>query len=154
MIKVNATLALSTLANNTALAGDIIDLNDDIRVISSDLTWTLRDLTAGEGGIDVGLNADAYTVAQIAEALDASPSDRGDQVSLEHSRRKVRLVGTFDGQLANEVLNDGKKIRTRKLYWNFAADRDLQMFAMNRSGATLTTGSELKVSGVLYCQWT
>jgi len=153
VLKIDASLALSTLATDTVLAGDMIDLNDDVKIISSDLVWTLRDLTPGEGPIIVGLNSDAYSVTNILEAVDASPSDRGDLLSLENAGRNVRVVGSFDGQLANNVLNDGKMIRTRKMYWKFAANRDLQMFALNRSGGTLTTGANLRVIGNLYAEW-
>jgi len=154
VLKVAANLALGALANDVVIAGDLLDLNDDLKVISTDLTWGMRDHTPGEGSIGVGLNIDSYTVGEIAEALDASPTDRADAIALERSSRKVRTVGKFAGILAEETLNDGKPIRSRKLYWSLANDRDLQLHAVNRSGATLTTGTVITVEGNVYATWT
>ena len=154
MLKVNAQVALAALAANVAVKTALLNLNDDLKVISTDLTWAIQTLTPGEGPIDMGLASDAYTVTQITEAMDASPSNRADEVALERTRRRVRLAGTLSGQLADSVLNDGNKVRSRKLYWNFAADVDLAVWAINRSGTTLTTGAFLEVSGEIYAVWT
>ncbi len=155
VLKVSASLALSTLGDDVVITGTLLDLNDDLKVIGADLTWALRDLTTGEGPIEVGLSTNAYTVAQIAEAVDASPNNRSDEIALERTRRKVRGVGVFAGVISNgEVLNDGKPVRSRKLYWKMATDRNLVIYAQNRSGSSLTTGGVIDVAGKVFAQWT
>ena len=153
-LKVDRFLTLSTLADNIALDGALLDLNDDLVVISADLSWAIRGGTAGEGPIEVGLSSSAYSVTQITEAIDASPSNRADEVALERTRRRVRSVGQFPVTAGEEVLFDGAFKRARKLYWKFASDVDLNIWAVNRSGATLTTGMIVHVTGRVYARWT
>ena len=150
VLKVNAQVALGTLAANVAVKTALLNPNDVLKVISADLTYSIQTLTPGEGPIDCGLSSDAYSVTQIVEAMDASPSNRADEVALERTRRRVRLAGTFPGETADSTLNDGRKLRMRKMYWSFAADVDLACWAINRSGSTLTTGAFLEVSGEVY----
>jgi len=154
VIKVDAELALGALVSNVAVVGALWDINDDIKVISARLNWSLKGGTTGQGPIQVGLAKDAYTVAQIIEALDASPNNRADDVQIEFTNRKVRSVGSFPNFVSDEVLNNGVPILTRKLYWKFATDNDLQVFAANRSGGTLTSGGAIRVFGEVYAEWT
>ncbi len=154
VLKVDKELALATLADGAALSSALLDLNDDLTIIGTDLTWVIETLTPGEGPIDVGVNIGGYSAAQIVEAVDASPSSRADVIALEHTKRRVRHVGTFAGQLANEVLNNGNKVRTRKLFYKLANDVDLNMWAINRSGGALTTGAIVHASGKVYARWT
>ncbi len=156
VLKVQAALALGTLADDAVITATLLDLNDDLKVIGADLTWSIRDLAAGEGPILVGLSTNAYTVAQIVEAIDASPNNRSDEIALERTRRKVRNVGSFAGALPNgETLNEGRPMRTRKLYWKLSTDRNIVFWAQNKSGvANLATGAFVEVSGKVYAQWT
>ncbi len=154
VLKVNASFSLLTLAANVAVKADLIALSDDVEIISSRLTYSLRGATAGEGPLQVGLAKSAYSEAQIVEAMDASPSSRSDDIQLERTKRKVRNVGSFSGQDADEVLNDGKPIFTRKMYWKLANADDLVVWVINRSAATLTTGTNIVVNGEVYARWT
>ena len=77
-LKVQQGSALGALANDTATVSTLIDFNDDLYLISSDLSYAIHGLTAGEGPIEVGLNSSAMTEANIVEALDASPTSRAD----------------------------------------------------------------------------
>ncbi len=153
VLKVQGTLALGALANATAIDGNFLDVDDDLRLISMDVLWAIHDVTPGEGPIEVGINSDALTPAQIVEALDASPTNRGDRIALERSGRPVRSSGIFAGQLANESLNDGRLLRT-KLMFPLSQAQILNLYAVNRSGTTLTTGGTLKFTGKVYAAWT
>ncbi len=154
--KVTATLSLGTLASGAVIAADLLDLEQDAWIISSDLTWSIADLTQGEGPIEVGINNDILTVAQIAESLDASPNSQDDRIAKEQSSRPVRIVGQFPGASptsGGEVLNNGNIVRTRARMVITSA-RDLQVWARNISGvANLATGATVRAVGKVYGNW-
>ncbi len=143
-----------TTGDNVALTATLLDLNDDLKVIGTDLTWATRDFTAGEGPIQVGVSNNQYSAAEIVEALDASPAHRADEIALERSARKVRNVGVFMISNADESLADGRVVRTRKLYWPLAGSANMVIWGVNRSGAALTTGGVIEVQGKVYAKWT
>ncbi len=152
-VPVTAELGLSTLGDNTVLTQSILGaLGEEMFFISADLTWTLAEATAGEGPIKVGVAHGDLTAAEINEALDASPLDRDDIIANERRRRPVRTVGMFRSTTATEVLNDGRKIRTT-IKMKVGIGHDLNFWARNQSGATLTAGTQIQVDGVLYARW-
>ncbi len=152
VLKVTAALALGAAANDTGAEAGAIGLVDSHYEISADLTWSARDHTAGEGPIEVGLSTNDLSITEIIESLDSNPTGRGDVIALERSRRPVREVGQFAGALTEETLNDGQPIRT-KLGFRMSDSTTLNLYAVNRSGATLTTGTVITVTGKLYVRW-
>ncbi len=153
-IPFTAQVALATLNDNTVLSAGLFGtvLVEDLYFHRIDATWSIRDLTPGEGPIEVGLNHGDYTNAEILEALDANLFDPTDLVAAEQAGRKVRRVGKFSGALEAEVLNDGKPIR-RAIRFKIGSTKEMEMFAVNRSGANLTTGAILDVEGVVIGKW-
>ncbi len=153
-IPFTAQLALSTLASLTVLDAAVLSATwgEDIFIISVDSYWSLRDLTPGEGPIIVGFAHGDLSVGEIAENLNAEVTDPDDIIARERARRPVRKAGQFTGLLANEALNDGKKLRTR-LKFSVGEGHNLAFWARNDSGATLTTGAILNLSGTLYGRW-
>ncbi len=118
--------------------------------ISADCLWAIRDLTAGEGPLQVGLAHSDYTASEIKEALEAGASfDPGDKVEQEQARRLVRRSGQFAGQVPQEIINDGRPKRT-KLGFMVSQGFNLNLWVKNKSGATLTTGAVVEISGTLY----
>ena len=150
--KVEANLTLSTLADNTVLSATLLDLTQDAFLISADLTWAVRNLTAGQGPIQLGYANSGLTDTEIGEALAASPNSQDDLVAIERTRRPVREAGSFNGLNTEEVLNNGNLLRT-KLKFVVTSARDLDIWAKNRSGAPLTTGALINVSGKVYGNW-
>ncbi len=149
----SASLALSTLNDNIVLKTlPIPAITEDLRVLSMDCTWTLRDLTAGEGPLEVGYADDNYSVTEIAENLIAQPSGPGDRIQVERSERRVRRIGKFTGQNAAETLNDGKPIKTR-LNWLVTDDSTLACWIQNQSDANMMTGAILDISGYINAVW-
>ncbi len=147
------SLALITLANGVALAGNLTALGvTKAYCISADLSWSIDDLTPGEGPLEVGLSTSDLTVTEIIEKLDAKPTSQSDIIAIERSRRPVRNSGRFSGQPANESLNDGLAIRT-PLRFVLAEGKELVMWVRNKSGANLTTGAVVRVVGTLYMKW-
>jgi len=150
--KVTATLSLGALTSGTVVAAALLDLVQDAYLISTDLSWSIGDNTAGEGSIQVGLANSVLSVAEIVEALDASPNAQDDRVAIERSNRPVRHTGQFPGAVEGEVLNNGDLLRT-KLKMVVTSARDLQVWARNTSGATLTTGGIVRALGKVYGNW-
>ncbi len=154
-VKVHALIDIGALATGVALKGALWDLAQDCRVISADLTWTIFGMDLLDGPVDVGLAHGDYTVAEIAEAMDASPNSDSDKIAIEKSNRQTRLAGTFQQPVntgAGQVLNNGRKIRT-KMGWYFSKDIDLVLFAINRGSPALTVDTTVSVSGMAYLVW-
>lgn len=145
---VDESLTVGALANNTLISqnyGDVVQ--ERTWIMSQEATWTLRDGTALEGGVVVGVAHSDYTSAEIEEFIENTGSwDEGDLVNQEVGRRKIRIVGAFPAIAQDQVLNEGKTIKT-KLGFILNQGDTLKLFAYNRSGATLTTGSIVLING-------
>ncbi len=152
VIPVQNQIALTTATEGLVVKTNISTLVQECYAISADLNWAIRGHTAGEGPITVGLSNSQLTVAEIAEALDASPTSEADIVAREQARRPVRAVGVFPGLLSEETLKDGLMIRT-PLRMSLAGDLEIAAWARNQSGATLTTGTVVEVNGKIYLKW-
>ncbi len=150
-------LSLSTLANNIVLLTSLFGSNflEDIYIISIDCLWALRGATVGEAPIEVGFSHSDLNVTEVLEALNVELISPDDIVQRERSRRPVRRAGQFPSvNVSNEdvVLNDGKKIRTT-IKFSIGNDFNMSVFAVNRTGATLTTGAIVTFNGTLFGRW-
>ncbi len=154
-IPFNSSIALSTLANNTVLSTALFGsaFGEDIFIISIDSTWHIDALTDGQGPIDVGFAHSDLTVDEVSEALSAELTDPDDIIQKERARRPVRRSGIFHGKVGgNESLNDGKPIRT-KMKFSVGDGHQINFWQQNLSGATLTTGATVRVSGTIFGRW-
>jgi len=145
-------MALSTLADDTVLQDTVITFGEDFYCVSVDVQFALEGFTAGEGPIFVGWSHGDLSAIEVEEALDANVSDPDDIIANEHSRRPVRKTGVFMGLNTNEALWDGKPIRTT-LKFSVGDGHNLNIWAYNKSGATLTTGAQVRMLGTLYGRW-
>ena len=145
-------ISLATLAHNTVISSDVMTLGEDLFCISVDALWSKSDGTAGEGPIHVGFAHGDLTVTEIQEALSANLTDPDDIIARERARRPVRKSASFPQIAADEVVASGLPIRT-KLRFSLGDGHPLRTWAYNRSGATLTTGVNIRVSGTLYGRW-
>ncbi len=151
-LPVNAVLTLGALGSETVISTALTQLADDFWFQSADLSWAMELHTAGEGAISVGLANGDLSVTEIKEAINSSPTSRSDIVAREQARWPVRKVGIFPGLVAEEVLQDGRQIRTTiKMY--LAEEKELVFYAMNISGGAFTTGTVIRVYGNLYGEW-
>jgi len=153
-VSLDISKTLLTLASNTAVLGNLTPdtVNDRYWCISALATYAIRDLTVGEGPIQVGLIHGGLTLQELEEWIEqASMFSRGTIGAREiQSRgRYIRLVGTFSGEKSHEVLNNGLPIKT-KLNYPIETNGLLTMFAYNNSGALLTTGAEVDISGRMF----
>ncbi len=145
-------LPLSTLAASTLVAADMSAVNERTYAASAWLLWSNRGITAGEGPVRVGLAHSDYTTAEIEEYLEQTDSwNEGNLVAREVASRKIREVGVFANESTEEVLNDGKMIKTA-LRWILLQGQTVQVWAYNASGATLTTGQVVGAAGHVWLQ--
>jgi len=151
-VKFETAIALSTLANDTVISAIALTLTQDFDVISTDMTISIAGLTEGEGPIDVGLSDSVYTVAEIREWIDASPTQQYG-AEAEQSARRCRLFGTFSGDNAAETLNDGLPIRKRMFIRGINGQPIADVWANNNSGGTLTTGGVISIQGTHWGRW-
>ncbi len=140
---------LSTLGANVAIVASYFGAADGAyRIVSLQTTWSLKNLTAGEGPIVVGYAHGDYTVGEIKEFIESATSiNIGDKIAGEQANRLVRRVGVFSGVGTEETLNNGMPIKTR-LNWAIPIGKTFNMFAYNDSGGTLTTGAVVEANGV------
>lgn len=152
-LPVDVSLALGTLGSGTVIASAMTNLGQTrFRVISVDILWSMRGLTAGEGPLEVGIANNNLSVTEIGEMLDASPTSQTDIIAMERLRRPVRNSGVFAGLAANEALNDGRKMRT-KLSTVLNEGVELAFYVRNKSGSALTTGGVIQCTGKVYGIW-
>ncbi len=152
-LKVVKTLALGALASND-LIGSLLSTvaNEALYLISADLTWATEEHAGDIGPISVGVAHSDYSDAEVEQWIESVGSwDRADQVAREQSRRKCRQAGTFAGELSNEILNDGKSIRT-KLGWICQEDETLRIWGFNQNDAALVAGTLVKVIGTIWAR--
>ncbi len=154
VVQIREDLQLGALLGSTLIAGALASNSDEeYQAISYKGTYALTDLTAGEGPITVGIAHGDYSAAEIEEWYESQTAmTRASLVINEHSRRMCRIVGTFAGNLPNEVLNDGKPIRT-KLNWHIPSGSTLDLWAYNAGDGTLTTSAEVNTRGGLFLRW-
>ncbi len=152
-ISVTENLAVGALVNNTAIFGALIAaLGDDFYAISADLMWTMVDGTGGQGPVEVGVAHGDYTIAEVKEYLDVDMSDPGNLIAKEQNRRLIRRAGIFNVLSGAESLFDGQ---AKRLPLKFVINEGspFNMWLMNRSGGTLTTGMLIRVSGTVFGRW-
>ncbi len=143
-------LALSTLADDTVLSEAENAVDNEQFLISVKATYTIRDVTAGEGPITIGWAHGDYSDTEIQESLATSGSwDEGNKTANEQANRAVRKVGTFHNLSAEGVLNNGNPITT-KLMFKLQTGISLKFWAWNRSGAILTTGAVCNADGDVF----
>ncbi len=152
-LAVDDVMALGGLAAKTAITIDLANvLSEERRITSAELTWTLKDLAAGEGPVVVGLCHSDYSSAEVEAWIENSGSwTEADMPSREISTRWIRQVGVFGEGAGGEslVLNDGRPIKT-KLNWKLPTGQTLGVWAYNPNAAeAITTGTEVFATGHL-----
>ncbi len=159
ILPVSVEVSLGALANeavaSASLFGSSIVLEHEAFVIHADLYWSKRNGTAGEGPIGVGLSHNDLSDTLVAQGLTAHPIEPDDIQEMEQAsrRRWIKKSAMFSGIAAEEVVNDGKSIRT-KIMMPVSKGKSIDIYAFNQSGATLTTGATVEVFGEVTLRWT
>ncbi len=144
---VNESLNLGTLAALTLVSAVFDEASEEEKWVSSLVgQWTMSGFTplAGRGPIMVGIAHSDYTDAEIEAWVENATSwDRGNLVSQEINKRKIRRIGTFGtggGGVASDdlVLNSGRPVKT-KLGWTLVTGATLRLWAYNLGGTAVGT---------------
>ncbi len=152
-LPVEQTNALSTLGDKIVKAASLTGFDSTkFRCVAVDLYWALQGATPTEGPLEVGIANGDLSVTEIGEMLDANPTSQSDIVALEQIKRPVRRSGQFPVQAANEVIADGRKVRT-KLHTILDTGIELVFWVRNNSGGALTTGAVVECTGTIYGYW-
>ncbi len=142
--------ALSTLASNTVLGSTLTDTaQDKLFLLSSEGVYSIQNQTPGQGPITIGWSHGDFTDAEVEAFLETTQGfSPGDKVAQEiQSRgRVIRIIGSFPSIAADEVLNDGRPIKT-KLRFTLQSTETLRLWAYNNSGATLAGGASVIFKG-------
>ncbi len=151
VVRFRTTIALSTLANGIMITGAMFGSADgQYRTVAIDGQWSLHNLTASEGPLTVGFAHNDYSVTEIKEWFDSASSiSLGNKVENERRKRVCRQAGVFSGNATEEALNDGKFMRT-KFRMKCPIGSAPNVWVHNGSGATLTTGATVTISGKAY----
>ncbi len=151
------SLALGTLADDSVISVQITvgEFTDDLFVMSTDIRFGVNGHTGGEGPILLGLSHSDYTVAEIIEAIDVELLGKGDKIEQERARRLVRKLGIYDVGATTEAVTISKDEigKRHKLKWPIGIGNSIDLWARNKSGASLTTGQIVSFTGTLYGRW-
>ncbi len=147
-------LTLSTLASSTVLKVSSLGnaFGEDFYCHSVHANYALSGATPTEGPLSFGYTHGDLSVTEVLEAITAELTDPDDIIAKERSRRPVRKTGNFPLQAADETFADGRNVRTG-LGFSVGDTHKLDFWALNNSGAVLTTGAIIDVDGVLYGRW-
>ncbi len=151
-IKFVAQLALGTLPTTTAVSAGILTLGEDFYCTSIVADWTLEN-SNDQNPIHVGWSHGDYSDTEIGEWNDASPNDPDDKIANERNRRQIRQAGTF--KAASTGVDDyiSEKPVYTKMKMSIGDGYTIDFWAYNFTGASLTTGAVMKVSGTAFGRW-
>lgn len=121
-------------------------------LLSIKAVYALRDNTPGDGPLYLGVAHSDYSATEVLEWYNAQGNwDQGDLIVKEQARRRIRRVGIFNGNLANENLNNGVEIST-KLGFIVEEGDSLSYFTVNEGGATRSTGGVAEMHGTCWAK--
>ena len=146
--KVEESVELSTTGAGTVVSEPFDEtVNERTFALSIDAVYSLRNLTAGQGPILIGIAHSDYTSAEIEEWIENTGSwNEGNLTEQEISKRKIRQIGIFDGEVADEVMNDGVAIKI-PLKFILNQGQGLRLWVYNKSGAAFTDGAYVYADG-------
>lgn len=151
--------ALGALANSAAVIVNGLTLQEDFRLLKSEMFVNITALTGGEAsGLIFGIANGELTIAEIEEAIEANgPLDLNDRLLKERATRNVKLLagqGTDRAESTQErFVNDegGPKI-VSKHRWTYSNPEGWNYFVYN-TGGSLTTGGLLHVTATHFGLW-
>ncbi len=161
-IPVDASVTIGALGSKSVAVADLMggNLTEDFFAISADIQAELNGLTAGEGDPSMVVLAHGdYSAAEIAEHLVVKLLGPGNKIEQERARRLVRKVGPMYGnELESQTSmslggRSGPGMTRTKLKFMIQSGKTLDIGLYNNSGATLTTGASMRVTGTIYGRW-
>ncbi len=165
IVKEQTAISLGALAaQDVALANSAVQLDEDFRILKSEITAVGRAVTSLEGqGLILYMTEGSLTSAQVEENIEQNgPLRQGDQVEEEIASRWVRRVGITVGPTVNETErvfrneNSGGLLKINPR-WTFRRGRTATEggwnWAVYNDGATVTTGIVVQLLATHYGVW-
>ncbi len=147
-------------SNAAQLVGTAPAIRDDFRMLKTEGTCIVKNLTSTEGsGLKLYLADGEYTLTEIEEAIEQSqgPLDANSTQSAEIADRFIRLVGV--SELASAAGNtvvfrgmNGSPILSFNPRWTFGTAGSWKWVIYNR-GVTLTVGATINLDMTNYGVW-
>ncbi len=153
-IRVNTQQNLATLANQAVIKTPLYQAaTSNARrqwLMSFEGFISIKDVTAGEGPLIVGVSHSDLSTTEVAEAILAQNSNVDDIIEREQARRPVREWGVFVAKDVDEYLNNDQTKKKYKIKFSVGEGFTPELYIFNDSAATLTTGASVHISGVCW----
>ncbi len=162
IIRENTSQALGALAATAAIKVDPdAVMEEDFRMLKSEIFAQIEGLTAGEGvQLLFGIANGELTATEIGECLNTDgPVDRNDRANKEMAERFVKVLGMFTGDQGNQAIATEKTINTDgrplivKPRWTFSNPEGWAFFVYNQGADVLTTNATVRVIATNYGVW-
>ncbi len=164
IVKEQTSFTLGALAGQGfQLENDSVGLDEDFRILKSEITCTITGLTTTEGnGLILYMTQGELTLALAEANIEGNgPNSPGDRDNIEIAERWVRRVGmTSGGDVATErvMLNEhGGPLLKINPRWTFRRRRTATQGGWNwgiyNDGATITSGASARVLATHYGVW-
>ncbi len=151
-------------ADDLVIANSALSLDGDFRILKSDITCVLRNITSLEGaGLVLYMMNGDLTAAQAEATIEQNgPQASNDRDRQEIAERWVRRVGMSPNDTVNNTersfLNDhGGALLTMNPRWIFVRRRTVTDGGWNwgvyNDGAVLTTGATANILATHYGVW-
>ncbi len=159
IIRRRDTQTLGAMAGQTATVSGGLATKKDFRLLKSEISVVLTDLTAGEAdGLLLFLANGELTSAEVIECLEADgPLDRSDELKAERAERQVWPVATYEAKDITSTHGifkgrGGDSLIIVKPRWTFSEVTGWQWGVYN-NGNAITTGAAFRFVETAYGVW-
>ncbi len=163
ILREQVSLSLSTLAAQAAVLANGLQLDENFRILKSEITCVVTGLTTTEGnGLILYLTNGDLSVTEVEECIEANgPLRPSDAVASERAERWVRRIGATRGtEVATEHVManaTGGPLLDIKPRWTFSRARTATEGGWNwvvyNDGIILTTGAVAHILATHYGVW-
>ncbi len=168
IIRERQTVSLATLGDQAALALSNLTMQEDFRILKTELTASIDSMDDQDvaAGILLGIANGELSVAEIAECLVAQgPLDRNDRLLKERANRWVKILSQAEfnnnsipgnGRTQVDMIfkgDNGSPIITSKDRWTYSDPEGWQFFIFNNTGTSLITGATVRLLATHYGVW-
>ena len=143
---------LPSTANDAGDSQAILTFGEDIFIMSADVSLVVNG-TVGEGPLIIGLHHGDLSITEVIENLDADLTDPDDIIQKERARRPVRMLGMLPMVNAEQALGLPGERRRLKFRFTIGDGHSLNLFTINKSGATISSSPVIDLEGLLYGRW-
>ncbi len=150
-------LSIGALTNNqAAVNASKIDSarKNGFRVLRTEYWFRWVNATIGEGPIMCGV-AFAQGTSSIPVAILADPqsSGSGDKIAQDEAMQPVFPLADLFADAVGDQVSTKTAVQVFKPRWSVIEGESMNWFVFNHSGATLTTGSTLKIFAKHFGVW-